>query len=101
MREETKQDIVREWIFCGLLFVVMILLGGYALVEGTKAIVATAEYVEAKRATAECEKWNDWELIMPEWDERSQTGYFILPWQKAQCESVGIDLRGHVLDYKN
>jgi len=99
MREETKQDIVKEWIFCGLLFIVMILLGGYALVEGGKELVSGVQFAEARRATAECEKWNDWALIMPKWDEESQTGYFILPWQKEQCDSVGIDLRGHLVDY--
>ncbi len=100
MREETKQDIVKEWIFCGILFVVLILLGAYALVQGGKAIVAGVGYIEAKNAAMECAKWEDYERVFPPWDEESQTGYFILQWQKDQCESVGVELRGHVVDYQ-
>lgn len=96
-----ETDPKKEWAWAGVILVVLIVLAGYALYQGGKAIAAGISYAEARRATAECEKWNDWELVYPKWDERSQTGYYITPWQKAQCESVGIDLRGHVLDYKN
>ena len=100
MREETKQSIAKEWIVCGIVFVVMIILGGYALIQGGKAFVAGIGYAEAQRATAECEKWNDWALVYPNWDERTQTGYFITRWQKAQCDTYGIELQGHLVDYK-
>lgn len=101
MREDTKQSIIGEWIVGGLIFLVMIGLGGYALVEGVKALGAGISYAEARRATAECEKWNDWARIYPAWDERTQTGYFITPWQKSQCDTYGIALEGHLVDYKN
>lgn len=97
---QTKSEIVREWIFCGILFAVMIILGGYALVQGGKGLVAGISYANTQAAIGECEKWNDWARIYPEWDERTQTGYFITPWQKQKCDAVGVELEGHLVDYK-
>ncbi len=100
MREETKQSIAIEWIVCGIVFLVIIALGAYALMQGGRAAIAGIKYVEAKNAAIECAKWQDWEAVFPKWDERSETGYYITQWQKDQCDEAGIELRAHVIPYK-
>lgn len=95
-----EPDPKKEWAIAGVIAIVLIAIAGYGLYQGGKALAAGIAYAEARRATAECEKWQDWERIYPEWDERRQVGYYITTWQKAQCDSVGVELTAHVLDYK-
>lgn len=99
-RDEVEGSKAWDWGLGIVMIIVIVALLGYALLTSATAIAQWAGYAEARRATAECEKWNDWALVMPKWDESTQTGYFITDWQKAQCDAYGIELRGHLVDYK-
>lgn len=96
-----SRELRNEWILCIIIGLVLIALAGAAVFYAGKAAVAGISYAMERQAVGECEKWQDWERIYPEWDERTGTGYFITPWQKQQCDSVGVTLEAHVLDYKN
>lgn len=69
-----------------------ILIGGLAvtaiagiLIAGfysAKLLAAGFEYAEARRATAECEKWEEWSRVFPD--------FYMTEWQKSQCDYHGV-----------
>lgn len=89
-------DVIINLVLLGLMAAAV----AGAAYYGAKAAYLGVEYAYMQNAIVECEKWQDWELVYPKWDERSETGYFITQWQKDQCEDVGITLDAHVVDYK-
>lgn len=74
-------------------FIVMIALAGAALWYGGKALVAGIAFAEDRRATAECEKWADEAKVYP--------GYFLVRWQKMQCDTYGVAVDAPVHDYSS
>ena len=90
---KTNREIAKEWILCGCLLACMLLLGAFALREGARAVVSGLDYVETRRATAECEKWADEAKVYPQ--------YFLVKWQKMQCDTYGIAVDAPVKDYSN
>lgn len=100
MEYKSNKQIAAEWIVGLMILALFIVLIGYGVKTLGGLIVDGVKYAEAKRATTECEKWQDWEKIYPEWDPASKTGYYITEWQKAQCDTYGIELDAHVADYK-
>lgn len=101
MYNEPKTNPAKEWAVGLIILVVMIGAGAYALVQGGKLLVAGFEYALDRSETAECLKWQDWEMVYPRWDEERRVGYYITQWQKDQCDAQGVELKAHVLNYKD
>jgi hypothetical protein len=93
IRQIENAAIAREWVVSGILLIAMLALGGYALVQGGKAVVAGISYAEARRATAECEQWADEAKVYP--------GYFLVRWQKMQCDTYGVQIDAPVQNYSS
>lgn len=93
IRQQENAAIIREWVVCGIVLLVLVALGGYALVQGGKALAAGISYAEARRSTAECEKWADEAKVYP--------GYFLVLWQKMQCDTYGVAVDAPVHDYSS
>lgn len=52
----------------------------------------------------ECETWKDEARMYPPYDRNTESGYYILKWQKAQCDYHGIEIKdadGHKVYVKN
>ena len=96
--KNTKGDWIINVLMAAIL-VVCAIAGTWAVIQAGRIAVASIEYLVDSAAIEECEKWQDYERVFPEWDPESRTGYFITPWQEKQCDSVGVELRAHVIDY--
>lgn len=44
----------------------------------------------------ECYKWEKESHQYPRYDPETDTGYYVLVWQKMQCDDVGVDLTAKV-----
>lgn len=85
--EDTPLDrIIAIGVF--LILVACILLGFW---YGRKTLIAGISYAEERRATAECEKWADEAKVYP--------GYFLVEWQKMQCDTYGVSVDAPVKNY--
>lgn len=86
------EDTTTDRVIAIVVFVILIVGGLASVFYGGKAILAGAAYAEARRATAECEKWADQAMVYP--------GYFLVGWQKEQCDTYGVAVDAPVKTYK-
>lgn len=66
-------------------------------------IYATLDAID-RHDRGECETWKDEARMYPPYDRNTESGYYILKWQKAQCDYHGIEIKdadGHKVYVKN
>lgn len=84
------EDTPLDRIIAAGVFLCMIALIMGAVFYAGKLTLAGISYAEAKRATAECEKWADEAKVFP--------AYFIVGWQKSQCDTYGVAIDAPLID---
>lgn len=89
-RNRLIKQMTVYFVVTAIVTVIVIAATNSILVQTGKATMAGLEYVEAKRATTECEKWADEAMVYQE--------YFLVPWQKMQCDTYGIAINAPVVD---
>lgn len=85
------EDTLADRLIAAGVFVAIVALGMATLWYGGKTLVAGIAYAETNRATAECEKWSDEARVYP--------GYFLVGWQKEQCDFYGISIDAPLKNY--
>lgn len=87
------EDTWVDRVIAGLILIAMIALALGAFYYGGKLVVEGILFAEERRATAECEKWADEAKVFEE--------YFIVGWQKEQCDTYGIEIDAPLKNYKD
>jgi hypothetical protein len=72
------------------------ILGVYIVLAVIGAFVVFVIAID-EQEIAECNKWASEAKEIKRYDPKTETGYFISPWQKEQCDSHGIQVDAYVL----
>lgn len=76
--ERTAATVIGA-IIVGAAFVLASLMIGWAFDKGLTA-----------QEVVECTKWGKMAESIPAYSEKNPGGFYLLSWEKAQCESIGM-----------
>jgi len=95
-KRRPKGDFEDTWVDRVIALAIMATMIGLVLASvyyGGKLVVEGILFAEERRATAECEKWAD--------EAKVFEGYFLVGWQKEQCDTYGIEVDAPLKIYKD
>lgn len=84
-QHKTMKEFMRNFIFA--ICMIFAFIGLFTVI-----VISISEQEEA-----ECRRWVNQSIELERYNPKTKTGYYILPWQKEQCDAHNIKVEAYVL----